>query len=151
TARSTAGQQGAAPAAPVTVAASGSGRDPAHDDDAGHAPIFDRTEALARLSGDEELFRELAQLLVEEAELKQAEIDQALASADMARLARAAHKLRGDAGTFACAPLSDATNVLEHAAKNGEHDAAQDAARETIALFSRLVDGLRADVLGDGR
>ncbi|WP_455731754.1 PAS domain S-box protein [Burkholderia stabilis] len=151
TARSSAGQQGAAPAAPVTVAASGSGRDPAHDDDAGHAPIFDRTEALARLSGDEELFRELAQLLVEEAELKQAEIDQALASADMARLARAAHKLRGDAGTFACAPLSDATNVLEHAAKNGEHDAAQDAARETIALFSRLVDGLRADVLGDGR
>ncbi|WP_185646431.1 PAS domain S-box protein [Burkholderia sp. Bp9143] len=124
------------------------GREPVPTPIAERTPLFDRDLALSRIGGDEQLFRELAHLLVDEARQQHAEIDGALAGPDLERLARVAHKLKGDAGTFASAPLSDATVQLERAAKNGEQETALAAARETIALFTDLVDAVRTDVLG---
>ncbi|WP_217481846.1 PAS domain S-box protein [Burkholderia lata] len=113
-----------------------------------HLPLFDRGQALSRLGGDEELLRELARMLIDEAEQKIAEIDRAIAADDWEKLARAAHKLKGDAGTFASGSLADATAALERAARDSRREAAVAAASETVALFADLVNELRADVPG---
>jgi signal transduction histidine kinase/DNA-binding response OmpR family regulator len=108
-------------------------------------PLIDRARALSRIGGDEQLFCELARLLITEADQKRAEIDSALAELDMEKLARIAHKLKGDAGTFACASLTGATSTLECAAREGRHDAALAAASDTVELFARLVESLRVE------
>ncbi len=138
----------AKPAASPAAGAMPPERGPAAPGAPERSPLFDRGRALARLGGDEHLFRELAQLLVDEAQQKHAELDGALAVPDLERLARIAHKLKGDAGTFASGPLSDATGALERAAREGHQQAALARARESMQLFAGLVDELRTDVLG---
>jgi CheY-like chemotaxis protein/HPt (histidine-containing phosphotransfer) domain-containing protein len=114
-----------------------------------HAPLFDRQEAISRLGGDAELFTELAQLLVNEVGKKRAEIDGALVGPDLAQLARIAHKLKGDAGTFASAELTKAATSMERAAREGHVDVASQAGRQTGELLEQMVEELRIQVLGD--
>lgn len=110
--------------------------------------IFDYDAALARTGDDLELLKELAQIFIDECPLRLAEMRAALANADLTSLQRAAHKLKGEAGTFNCALLVDAAVKIEGAAHAGQRKEAAEifdglestAGRFTSALRLRLLE-----------
>ena len=103
--------------------------------------LYDRTAAVA-LTGDEELFEELAQMFVQDMPAYLKELDEALAAADATRLARAAHTLKGLCATFVAAQSEQAARQLEQAARTGDFAACQSLAAtvrdETAALSAAL-------------
>jgi signal transduction histidine kinase/DNA-binding NarL/FixJ family response regulator len=80
------------------------------------AAMFDRA-AVIEMLGDEDLFKELAAIFVADAPGYLAELEAAHATGDAARLARAAHTLKGLFATFAVANSEAIASQLEQAAR----------------------------------
>jgi len=78
--------------------------------------VIDDRDLMARVGGDTGLARELLQLFAEDAPAQLAELDEAFASEDLIRLRRAAHAVKGAAGTIGARALSAAARDLEEAA-----------------------------------
>jgi HPt (histidine-containing phosphotransfer) domain-containing protein len=94
---------------------------------------FDREEALARVDGDRELFREVMGLFFEDYPATMAEIDNAISEGDGARLNRAAHALKGAVANFGARNAFDLALRLEMMGKGGELGGAK-------AVFSTLAE-----------
>ena len=105
--------------------------------------IYDRTAALA-MTGDEELFEELAQLFVQDMPSYLAEVDEALAAADATRLARAAHTLKGLCATFVAKESESTARQLEQAARAGDFTACSALAPQVRAQTEALAAALTA-------
>lgn len=97
---------------------------------------FNLQVALEHTGGDRQLLRELAQIFVAEAPAKLAEFERAMLSLDFPALRRAAHKLKGEAGTLGSAELADAARELE-AQAGAAH------AQASAQLVDRLAGALR--------
>lgn len=79
--------------------------------------VFDRAEALARIGGDEALFQTLVEMFLADAPGYLLEIETAWDNADLARLNRGAHTLKGVLATFSAHPGHQVAQELELAAK----------------------------------
>jgi two-component system sensor histidine kinase/response regulator len=110
---------------------------------AGAGGVFDRRRAI-EMMGDEELFQQLAGMYVTDAPGYLHEIDDALAAADSARLARAAHTLKGLFATFAAAPGEAVARQLEQAAHQGATDACTELVQQVRAQAEALAAALAA-------
>jgi CheY-like chemotaxis protein len=75
--------------------------------------VFDRAAALARINGDEEFLRELAQVFLETYPSVLKQIEEALAGGDAERLAKAAHTLKGSVSHLSAKPVFDQARRLE--------------------------------------
>ena len=75
--------------------------------------FWGKTEALARLGGDEELLRELCQIFFEEYPKLLQKLRQAIAEADADGLMRAAHSLKGELGYLGAKMAEQASRELE--------------------------------------
>jgi CheY-like chemotaxis protein len=82
--------------------------------------VFDRTEALAAIEGDEELLRELIGLFLAQADKLVPEIRGASERGDSKVLERAAHKLKGSMGSFGAELASETALRLEIMGRNGD-------------------------------
>ncbi len=84
----------------------------------------DREEMMACVGGDEELFRELVELFVDDYPGHLARIREAASGADAKELERAAHTLKGAVGNFAAVEAAKTALDLENMGRSGDLDGA---------------------------
>ena len=94
---------------------------------------LDEADLLSRLGGDESLMLEALRLFVEDTPRRLADIDSAIAKADLERVRRAAHALKGAASTIGAPQLTDAARALEGLAGEG-------ATTGFTAAWQRILD-----------
>jgi len=107
-------------------------------------PAFDQAAALSRMSGDRAFLCTLALMFVEGSPSLMAEIRAAVEQQDGARLARAAHKLKGAAYPLCATAVTDAAQILESIGESGRLAAAMDEYLEFQAEIGRLLTALGA-------
>jgi PAS domain S-box-containing protein len=104
--------------------------------------VFDKTEALHRVGGSFDIFRELAELFNLECPKQMDRIEQAHREGDLSGLARAAHALKSSVGIFAAKAAHEAALRLEMMGRGEDasdfHAAWDDLQREIERLKSAL-------------
>lgn len=108
------------------------------------AQPFDLSEALARVDGDHELLREMAELFLEESPRFVSEIQTALKNNDIQSLTYAAHTLKGSVGNFAAPEAAEAARQLEHMGRKGELEGAGVILAQLEAALGRLQPALES-------
>ncbi len=76
--------------------------------------VWQKTEALDRLCGDEDLLRKLCQIFLEESPKLLEKLRQAVRDADPEAVMRAAHSLKGELSYLGAGGASDAASQMEH-------------------------------------
>ena len=104
---------------------------------------LDKEDALARLDGDEELYREMVELFVARHEADAARIRELLADGALPEANRVVHTLKGLAGTLGLKYLHAAAAELDAACKAREED-------RMALLVPRVEDELRQAMRGLG-
>jgi two-component system, sensor histidine kinase and response regulator len=99
---------------------------------------WNRTEALERLGGDEDLLRELCQIFLEESPKTLRNLRQALAEGDASAVMRAAHSLKGEVGYLGAGVASQAARKLEDMGRENKLTGAP----ETMIVLEREISGL---------
>jgi HPt (histidine-containing phosphotransfer) domain-containing protein len=94
---------------------------------------WDRTQALDRLGGDENLLRELCQIFVQESPKLLEKLGQAIAAQDAEAAMRAAHSIKGDVSYLAAEGALQAARALEEMGHS--HDLS--GATEMFALLEQ--------------
>lgn len=95
-------------------------------------------QALVRLGGDWELYRELLDMLLEDAPEQVREMREAIGRGDAKRLELAAHSLKGAAANLEAGPLRDTALWLETLARDGNLRGTVGAVAELEAELERL-------------
>jgi CheY-like chemotaxis protein len=108
--------------------------------------IFDRQAALARIDGDQELWRELIGLFLHDHPWQMAEIRRALAEGDGPGMARAAHMLKGSVGNFKAEAAFKAAQLLETRGSEGSLAQAAAAWAELEREIEQLKEVLQAEL-----
>ena len=75
--------------------------------------MFDRTELVERLDGDDELLADVARLFLEECPVRLAAIRLAIDERDPGRVRSAAHALKGAASSVGATAVFEAAQTLE--------------------------------------
>jgi len=104
------------------------------------ATTFDEAALRGRVSGDEQLMTELIRLFLEDLPARLAAIDAAVTSGNAGELHKAAHALKGSAGTMATGRLFNSAHLLERIGAESRMDAAE-AAWSELAIEARAVTG----------
>jgi len=131
----------------VTESVSGGSPVPAKID-AGSPEVMDRTLALARVDGDENLLADLARIFCEEAPRMVAAIRAAVTQGDATALHRAIHSLTGCLSAFAARGASDAAANLDQLARTADLSAAGEACARLENEIERLMPVMES--LGSG-
>ncbi len=82
------------------------------------APLADREKALARMNGNEEVYDEILDLLVDTLPAKLAELQTAQQQSDMPTIERLAHSVKGGSASVGATPISMAALALEECARS---------------------------------
>lgn len=116
--------------------------------DSNAAESFDRVSALARVDGDVELLSQLAALFLKEYPHVIAEIRLAAARGDRESVARAAHKLKGSAGSVSATATSRMAARVEGMGREGELASVQvicDNLEAELECFRAMTASLSAE------
>ena len=100
--------------------------------------LFDRTIALERIGGDEELLKEIAGIFLSEYPALIQDIRIALAKGDPEALERSAHSLKGSVANFEAKPAVEAALKLEAMGRARKLDRAKAALTELEAILDAL-------------
>ncbi len=95
--------------------------------------VINRGELSERLDGDMELFRELADLFIEDSQKLLDTIRESINSADAEKLRKYAHTIKGSVSNFSAKDAYEAAYALENIGRNNELDEAESA-------YSHLVE-----------
>jgi len=109
---------------------------------AAKAESWNRTEALDRIGGDEELLRDLCQIFLEESPKLLEKLQQAVAAGDSDGVMRAAHSLKGESSYLGAGGTSQAARQLEEMGRNQDLSSASNV----LAVLEREVAGLHLDL-----
>ncbi len=112
--------------------------------DAGIDRVFNRTELLDQLGGDEDLVREVVLLFLEECPTQLTAIKSAIDRGDARELYVVAHTLKSTAGTMASPAVAAAARALETIGREGRLNAASDPWHILDVEANRLLVALRA-------
>lgn len=97
------------------------------------------SEALTRLSGDEDLLVAMAMMVVDDAPVIVEKLDQQVDQESLADVATTAHKLKGMCSTFETgSPVVELEEVI-HAARTGKADEARATYHSCQPLIHRLL------------
>jgi HPt (histidine-containing phosphotransfer) domain-containing protein len=105
---------------------------------------LDRAAMLEQLGGDEGSLRQLIQIFLQESSELIAEMRQALAEGDAARLTRPAHSLKGAAGLFAAPGVAETAQELESLGHEGQLAGATEVFGRLEQEYGRLKPALDA-------
>ena len=130
-------------AAAAAAADAGDLADPGGPAAASRGSQFDREEALGRVDGDPDLLREIAALFLESCEPWLADLRRGLADSDAARIAKAAHTLKGSAASFGALQLVDAALRVEKIGASLDLAEADSAVRDLESQVEALTGELR--------
>lgn len=107
--------------------------------------IFNKEEALARVDGDMEFFKEVIGVYLENCPKQMSDIKDAVSKNDSHALERAAHSLKGSVGAFCAKPAFDAALKLEMMGRENNLTDAKNVytvlEKEIERLKSALKDG----------
>jgi HPt (histidine-containing phosphotransfer) domain-containing protein len=106
--------------------------------------ILDRKASLARVGGDVELLGELIDLFQSDSPGWLEDVRRAVLAGDPAKLRRAAHTLKGAAGSFGAKETCDAAFHLEEMGRTAQLAGAEVALAELDNAFTRLRAALPA-------
>lgn len=104
--------------------------------------IFNRTEFLERIEGDEDLCQELLQTFLEYTPQQLQVIRQALEAGDALRLQGQAHSLKGAAASISAEAMKETARRLELAGKNCDLEQAGPLVEALLREFARLQEAL---------
>jgi HPt (histidine-containing phosphotransfer) domain-containing protein len=102
------------------------------------AMLFDRSAALDRLGGDEQLLREIASLFLTEYPVLIEAIRSAVQRGDAHSLERNAHALKGSVSNFEASAAVNAAFRLESIGRSGNLEDADAGLEQLEAVFSDL-------------
>jgi two-component system, sensor histidine kinase and response regulator len=102
------------------------------------AAPWNKTEALNRIGGDEELLQELCQIFLDESPKLLQKLRQAVTDGDSDGVMRAAHSLKGESSYLGASATSQAARQLEEMGRSKDLSRAGD----TVAVLEREVAGL---------
>jgi CheY-like chemotaxis protein len=105
-------------------------------------PVFDEAAALARVDGDVGFLRELASLLVEDAPQVLAQIGEAIAAEDAARVERTSHRLKGGLIPFCSPDAFEAAQALEDLGHSGKLGPAKQKFHDLERHLDRLLKNI---------
>ncbi|HUK25158.1 MAG TPA: response regulator [Terriglobales bacterium] len=105
-------------------------------------PVWNRAEALERLSGDEELLRELCQIFLRESSTLVEKLHRALKANQPQEVQKAAHSLKGEVSYLAASNAAQIAKKLEEMGRQGNLT----RAAEMIALLEQELARLSAAI-----
>ena len=100
--------------------------------------VLDLQLALSRVGGDKQLLREIAILFIEECPRAFAEIQEAVAAGNAAKLENAAHALKGSVANFGARNAVETAFSLEQMGRANEMSAAEGKLRELESALSAV-------------
>jgi two-component system sensor histidine kinase/response regulator len=103
---------------------------------------WDKTQALDRIGGDEQLLQELCQIFLEESPKLLQKLQQAVAAGDADGVMRAAHSVKGESSYLGAGGTSQAARQLEEMGRSNDLS----RAKETLGILEREVAGLHFDL-----
>jgi HPt (histidine-containing phosphotransfer) domain-containing protein len=113
--------------------------EPPHSDAAmGNREIFDRASLLDRLSGDEDLCKELLDAFLEDMPIQLDRLNQAAAEGDLGLVKRQAHTIKGASANIGAQALSRVAFEVEMAARDGRLDRVSLSCGNLADTFERL-------------
>lgn len=110
--------------------------------------VVDYHTALARLGGNEQLFRDLAAFFLDDAPVILNDLGEALGTGNAAGVERAAHSLRGLAANFGAPAAVQIAGELQDVARRGDLSQGKLLHDRLAREIGRLADELRASPLG---
>ena len=99
---------------------------------------LDLSAALARVGGDEELLKEIAEIFLDECPSALSDVQQAITAADAESLQKAAHSLKGSVGNFGAKDAYEAALRLEMMGRNREMGESTQALSDLESALNRL-------------
>lgn len=103
---------------------------------------LDLATALARVGGDEDLLKEIAQIFLDQCPEALDEVKRAIEARDAEALQHAAHSLKGSVGNFGAKIAYDAAFRLERLGRHGQFG----ETAETLAELERALAALRPEL-----
>ena len=110
--------------------------------------IFDLSEAMKSVNGDQDLFNEIAGLFLESAAANMASIQEGIVRSDATAVERAAHSLKGSVANFGARRAFDAAYRLERMGKEGKLKEAQSARSDLEKELEALKAAMQAVLRG---
>jgi signal transduction histidine kinase/CheY-like chemotaxis protein/HPt (histidine-containing phosphotransfer) domain-containing protein len=110
---------------------------PAQPDISGRPPVLDKAEAVTRLGGDEDIFKEIVRMFLEQMPDRRNELTAAANAPDLAALATIAHTLKSSSATVGAVSLQALFISLEDASKNGNIERARELVLQIKKEFGR--------------
>jgi HPt (histidine-containing phosphotransfer) domain-containing protein len=95
------------------------------------------------LDGDIELFRELAELFMDDSASLIKRIQDSINSSDSNQLRKSAHTLKGSVSNFSAQKAFDAAFNLENIGQNNNLDNAESAFRELKSEIQNLIEAMK--------
>lgn len=105
---------------------------------ANEPPVFNAATALARLGGDQRLFKDLIRFFHEDSPGLLARLQAAISAADAFRLTRAAHSLKSLVANFDAAAATASAERLEVLGLSGDLQDASAELEQLTALVAEL-------------
>jgi two-component system, sensor histidine kinase and response regulator len=106
------------------------------------ASSWNRSEALGRIGGDEDLLRDLCHIFLEESPKLLQKIEEAVAAGDAQAMMQAAHSLKGEASYLGAGATTQAARQLEEMGRT--HDLSRTHA--ILAVLKREIGALQIDL-----
>jgi HPt (histidine-containing phosphotransfer) domain-containing protein len=100
--------------------------------------VLDLQLALSRVGGDKQLLREIAVLFIDECPRAFAEIQEAVARGDAAKLENAAHAVKGSVSNFGAQTAVDAAFRLEQMGRTNQMSEAEGTLRKLESALSAV-------------
>jgi HPt (histidine-containing phosphotransfer) domain-containing protein len=105
--------------------------------------VIDTAVALERVEGDEDLLRELAQMLLDNIPEMMDAVRDACARGDADGVERAAHTLKGSSGTLAALAVWDSAQRVELCGRDGDLTGCEELLADLEVEVKRLEEALR--------
>jgi signal transduction histidine kinase/HPt (histidine-containing phosphotransfer) domain-containing protein len=107
---------------------------------------YDRQIAMAHMEGDGDLFREMAELFIEESPKMIAQVQNAVSQGDIDAIAKAANAIEGSLGVLAAANALHAVDLIETIAQSGDPQGMQEAAGALVVEVQTLSSELAQEI-----
>jgi HPt (histidine-containing phosphotransfer) domain-containing protein len=103
-------------------------------------PVINRKEAVDRLGGDEEIFKNIVALFLDQMPMRCRELNEAFNRSDYESLAILAHTLKSSTATVGAMTLQSMFIMLENASRERNHSAVSQLIVQLGKEFSRYRD-----------
>ena len=100
----------------------------------------DMEEGLARAGDEKDFYRELLEMFLEDVPQRIAEVRAAAAGGDPAKMAAAAHGIKGAAANLSAGPVRECAYAIEALGRRGSTDGADPLIAALVAEVERLAE-----------